>query len=99
MEDLLQENTRRAARQYTEDGADQPALMPESMPGALRIDKAAHELMNFKPVKAYKIEEYETFYHDEHLYSVRHIENGMASLVYARSPREAVNMVRNGGIG
>ena len=28
LEDLLQENTRRATGQYTEDGADQPVLMP-----------------------------------------------------------------------
>ncbi len=67
------------------------------MPGALRIDKAAHELMNFRAIKEYVIGEYSVFYHEEHLYSVRNIENGMVSLVYAKSPQEAVNMVRNGG--
>lgn len=66
------------------------------MPGALRIDKAAHALMSFRAVKEIVIGEYSVFYHEERLYSVRHIKNGMVALVYASSPDDAVNMVRNG---
>ncbi len=67
------------------------------MPGALRIDKAAHELMEFRPNDRYYANGYTVFYHEERLYSVRNVENGMVSLVYAGNPQEAVNMVRNGG--
>lgn len=69
------------------------------MPGTLRINKAAHELMNFRAIKAYVIDGYSVLSHGEHLYSVRNIENGMVSLVYASSPDDAVNMARNGGEG
>ena len=65
----------------------------ESMPGALRIDKAAHELMNFIPVKEIEKDGYSVFYHEERLYSVRNTRTGTLSLVYAASPHEAVNIV------
>ena len=45
------------------------------MPGALEIDKAAHKLMNFIPVKQVEKDGYSVFYHEERLYSVRHIKS------------------------
>lgn len=66
------------------------------MPGALRIDKAAHELMDFRPVKEIEKDGYSVFYHEERLYSVRHIRTGILSLVYAASPHEAVDIVKAG---
>lgn len=64
------------------------------MPGGLRIDKAAHELMAFRPVKEIKKDGYSVFYHEERLYSVRNIRTGILSLVYAGGPYEAVDIVK-----
>ena len=66
------------------------------MPGALEIDKAAHKLMNFIPVKQVEKDGYSVFYHEERLDSVRHITSGIISLVYAASPHEAVEIIEAG---
>ncbi len=57
------------------------------------IDKAAHDLMNFKPQKVTRVHGYEVFYHEERLYTVRDSNTGITSLVYAREPREAAEKV------
>ncbi len=66
------------------------------MPGALEIDKAAHKLMNFRPAKEVEKDGYSVFYHEERLYSVRHIKSGIVCLVYAASPYEAIGIVNAG---
>ncbi len=57
------------------------------------IDKAAHDLMNFKPQKVTRVHGYEVSYHEERLYTVRDSNTGITSLVYAREPREAAEKV------
>ena len=65
--------------------------------GASRIDKAAHILMEFAPrdvVGATTKGICTAFYHEERLFSVRNTETGIVSLVYARSPIEAIDRVK-----
>lgn len=64
--------------------------------GALKIDKAAHSLMEFIPregcgglIDGF----YMVFYHEERLYSVRNTSTGVVSLVYADSPHDAIQKV------
>ena len=61
------------------------------------IDRMAHRLMKFNPLNATGrtvIDGYLAFYHEEQLYSVRNIEKGIVSLVYASSPKQAIELVR-----
>lgn len=65
----------------------------------LRLDKAAHKLMNFIPgdvVGATTKGAYTAFYHQERLYSVRNAQTGIVSLVYAGNPFEAIDKVKGG---
>lgn len=62
------------------------------------IDRAAHTLMEFNPSvnlcgTTYQ-DGYMAFYHEERLYSVRDIERGIVSLVYAGNPYEAIEKVK-----
>lgn len=60
--------------------------------GALRIDKAAHSLMEFKP-QGYgmtEVDGYTAFYHAERLYSVRDILRETVTLIYADNPYQAI---------
>lgn len=60
--------------------------------GALRIDKAAHILMEFNP-QGYgmtEVDGYTAFYHEERLYSVRNIAKGTVTLIYADNPYAAI---------
>lgn len=57
----------------------------------MSIDKAAHELLNFR---AGKYSEYENgrwlvAYHEDQIYSVRDTARGIVTVCKARSPREA----------
>lgn len=64
--------------------------------GALRIDKMAHSLMEFKP-SGYGVTEhdgYTAFYHEDRLYSVSNKEHSIVSLVYASSPYHAIEKVK-----
>ena len=66
--------------------------------GGLTIDRMAHTLMDFNPMNAHGAtyqDGYLAFYHEERLYSVRDIERKIVSLVYAGSPYEAIEKVRN----
>lgn len=65
--------------------------------GATRLDKAAHSVMEFIPgdvVGATTRGVYTAFYHEERLFSVRNAETGIVSLVYAKSPIEAISKVK-----
>ena len=69
--------------------------------GGLIIDRVAHTLMEFNPSvnmsgTTYR-DGYTAFYHEERLYSVRNIKNGIVSLVYANSTYEAIDKVTNAG--
>ena len=65
--------------------------------GGLTIDRIAHTLMEFNPLNAsgatYE-DGYLAFYHEERLYSVRDIERKIVSLVFAKSPYDAIEKVR-----
>lgn len=60
--------------------------------GALRIDKAAHSIMEFKPQGCgmTEVEGYTAFYHEERLYSVRDLAKGTVTLIYADNPYAAI---------
>ena len=67
------------------------------MAGALRIDVMAHRLMELRPVPKVVEDGFSVFYHEDRLYSVRHIKSKMLSLVFASNPHEAIEMVKNIG--
>ena len=65
--------------------------------GATSIDRMAHSLMEFNPLNCHGrtvVDGYIAFYHEERLYSVRDIKKGIVSLVYAGSPYDAIDKVR-----
>lgn len=74
--------------------------MNQSDKGGLTIDRFAHRLMGFNPSINVSGTTYKdgcmAFYHEERLYSVRNIEKGIVSLVYANSPYEAIEKVMGG---
>lgn len=67
--------------------------------GATKSDQCAHRIMEDIPNPAWHgstVEgDYLAFYHEERLYSVRHLKKGICSLVYARNPYEAIQKVRD----
>ena len=68
--------------------------------GALRIDKAAHSLMEFKP-QGYgmtEVDGYTAFYHEERLYSVRNMKRETVTLIYADNPYAAIEKASGYGI-
>lgn len=69
--------------------------------GASQIDKMAHKLMDFNPLNAFGrtvVDGYLAFYHENGLYSVRNIDRGIVSLVYARNPYQAIELVRGSSV-
>lgn len=64
--------------------------------GGLTIDRIAHTLMEFEPVKnAGSDITHTAFYHENGLYSVRNRKTGIVSLVNAKNPQEAIERVMN----
>lgn len=64
--------------------------------GALKIDKMAHSIMEFRPSGYGTVEHdgYTVFYHEECLYSVANKKHSIVSLVYASSPYHAIEKVK-----
>lgn len=66
--------------------------------GSLQIDQCAHRLMEFDISPDCHgntvVGDYITFYHEERLYTVRHLKKGISCLVYARNPYDAIEKVR-----
>ena len=66
--------------------------------GATQIDQCAHRLMEYQISPDWHgstvVGDYIAFYHEERLYTVRHLKKGISCLVYARSPYDAIEKVR-----
>ena len=66
--------------------------------GATQIDQCAHRLMEYQISPDWHgstiVGDYIAFYHEEKLYTVRHMKKGISCLVYARSPYDAIEQVR-----
>ena len=66
--------------------------------GGMRIDRIAHTIMEFDPSAnangTTRKDGYTAFYHEESLYSVRDIERGTVTLVYAGNPYEAIEKLK-----
>ena len=68
--------------------------------GASRLDKGAHNLMEFfdgrngdELVGFTRVGQYIAFYHEERLYSVYDKQRGTCTLVYAGNPYKAIEKV------
>ncbi len=66
--------------------------------GATQLDQCAHRLMEFNLSPDWHgstvVDDYIAYYHEERLYTVRHLKKGISCLVYARSPYDAIEKVR-----
>ena len=66
--------------------------------GATQIDQCAHRLMEYQISPDWHgstiVGDYIAYYHEEKLYTVRHLKKGVSCLVYARSPYDAIEKVR-----
>ena len=66
--------------------------------GATQIDQCAHRLMEYQISPDWHgstvVGDYISYYHEERLYTVRHMKKGISCLVYARSPYDAIEQVR-----
>ena len=67
--------------------------------GATQLDQCAHRLMEFNNLSpdwhgSTIVGDYIAYYHEERLYTVRHLKKGVSCLVYARSPYDAIEKVR-----
>lgn len=62
-----------------------------------KIDKAAHDLIDFIADKAWIEGGYSAYYHEDRLYSVRDTKRGIVSLVKAKSPVDAIAKVKRDG--
>ena len=66
--------------------------------GATAVDQCAHRLMEYKISTDWHgstvVDDYVAYYHEERLYTVRHLKKGISCLVYARSPYDAIESVR-----
>ena len=66
--------------------------------GATQLDQCAHRLMEFNLSPDWHgstiVGDYIAYYHEEKLYTVRHLKKGVSCLVYARSPYDAIEKVR-----
>ena len=66
--------------------------------GDTQIDQCAHRLMEYQIIPDWHgstvVGDYIAFYHEERLYTVRHLKKGVSCLVYARSPYDAIEKVR-----
>ena len=67
--------------------------------GATETDQCMHRAMEFWPNPSWHgsttVGDYMAWYHEERLYSVRHIKKGILCLIYARSPYDAIEKVKN----
>ena len=72
--------------------------MAEYPKGATKLDNAAHKVAEFNANPTWHgstlVDDYVAFYHEERLYSVRHLKKGIVCLVYAKSPYDAIEQVR-----
>ena len=66
--------------------------------GATQIDQCAHRLMEYQISPDWHgstiVGDYIAYYHEERLFTVRHLKKGVSCLVYARSPYDAIEKVR-----
>ena len=66
--------------------------------GATQIDQCAHRLMEYQISPDWHgstiVGDYIAYYHEEKLFTVRHLKKGVSCLVYARSPYDAIEKVR-----
>ena len=66
--------------------------------GATQIDQCAHRLMEYQISPDWHgstiVGDYIAFYHEEKLFTVRHLKKGVSCLVYAHSPYDAIEKVR-----
>lgn len=66
--------------------------------GATQIDQCAHRLMEYQISPDWHgstiVGDYIAFYHEEKLFTVRHLKKGISCLVYARGPYDAIEKVR-----
>ena len=66
--------------------------------GATQLDQCAHRLMEFNLNPDWHgstiVGDYIAYYHEERLFTVRHLKKGISCLVYARSPYDAIEKVR-----
>ena len=66
--------------------------------GATKVDQCAHRLMEYQISPDWHgstiVGDYIAYYHEEKLYTVRHLKKGVSCLVYARSPYDAIEKVR-----
>ena len=66
--------------------------------GATQLDQCAHRLMEYQISPDWHgstiVGDYIAYYHEEKLYTVRHLKKGVSCLVYARSPYDAIEKVR-----
>ena len=66
--------------------------------GATQLDQCAHRLMEFNLSPDWHgstvVGDYIAYYHEEKLFTVRHLKKGVSCLVYARSPYDAIEKVR-----
>ena len=80
------------------EGSGKVDFVVDNSKGATKIDKSAHAVMEFKANPDWhettSYDGYFAFYHEEGLYSVRHIKKEIVCLVYARSPLDAIHKVR-----
>lgn len=66
--------------------------------GASKTDQCAHWVMDHPADSMWRgstlADDYLAFYHEERLYTVRHLKKGIVCLVHARSPYDAIEKVR-----
>ena len=66
--------------------------------GATQLDQCAHRLMEYQISPDWHgstiVGDYIAYYHEEKLFTVRHLKKGVSCLVYARSPYDAIEKVR-----
>ena len=66
--------------------------------GATQLDQCAHRLMEYQISPDWHgstiVGDYIAYYHEEKLYTVRHMKKNISCLVYALSPYDAIDRVR-----
>lgn len=65
------------------------------MNNRINIDKAAHRVADFHLLSRllcgiFVDGNYQAYYHEDRLYSVKNTKSGIVSLVYANSPHDAI---------
>lgn len=61
----------------------------------MNVDEAAHIVMKFHP-DGYRttVDHYTAFYHEGGLYSVRNSLTNAITLIYAETPKQAINKIK-----